>query len=63
MKNDTIYKSNKENTQNENTYCPYACDRRDCDGDWDTYCTKDGSCQYQRNTRDCDGDIISFCRR
>ena len=20
--------------------CPYASDKRDCDGDWDTYCIK-----------------------
>lgn len=43
--------------------CSYARDRQDCDGDWDTYCTKYGNCQYQHNVRDCDGDIISLCRR
>lgn len=43
-------------------YCPYASDRRDCDGDWDTYCTA-GSCSYQYNVRDCDGDIVSLCRK
>ena len=39
--------------------CPYASD---CDGDWDTYCTKSGNCQYQKNVRDCAGNIISLCR-
>lgn len=48
----TIYKNN---------YCPYACDRSDYDGYWDTYCMKMGRCQYQRNVRDCDGDVISLC--
>lgn len=43
--------------------CSYARGRQDCDGDWDTYCTKYGNCQYQHNVRDCDGDIISLCRR
>lgn len=47
---------------NDTNYCPYACDRRDCDGDFDTYCTKSGHCQYQHNVRDCDGDIISLCK-
>ena len=46
----------------KSTECSFADARQDCDGDWDTYCTKDGHCQYQRNARDCDGDIISFCR-
>lgn len=49
------------NTKNKNC-CPWASDRRDCDGDWDTYCTVSGHCQYQKNVRDCDGDIISLCR-
>ena len=48
--------------RNDNNYCPYASDKKDCDGDWDTYCMKSGNCQYQRNVRDCDGDIISLCR-
>ena len=43
-------------------YCPYASDRPDCDGDWDTYCTA-GSCRYQHNVRDCNGDIVSLCRK
>lgn len=43
-------------------YCRYASDRRDCDGDCDTYCTLCGHCQYQSNIRDCDGDVISLCR-
>lgn len=45
-----------------NCRCGYQSERRDCDGDWDTYCTKNGCCQYQHNVRDCDGDIISLCR-
>ena len=44
-------------------YCPHASDKRDYDGDWDTYCMKNGHCQYQKNVRDCDGDIISLCRK
>lgn len=47
----------------ENEACSYAQDKRDCDGDWDTYCMKNGHCQYQKNVRDCDGDIISLCRK
>lgn len=39
------------NTKNKNC-CPWASDRRDCDGDWDTYCTISGHCQYQKNVRD-----------
>lgn len=27
--------------------CSFADVRRDCDGDWDTYCTKSGDCPYQ----------------
>lgn len=51
-------------TANDATnYCPYAQDKRDCDGDWDTYCEKSGRCQYQRNVRDCDGDLVSLCRK
>ena len=42
--------------------CQYACDKRDCDGDWNTFCTKCGECHYQNNVRDCDGDIITLCR-
>ena len=52
----------EEDVRDENNYCPYARDKRDCDGDWDTYCMKTENCQYQRNVRDCDGDIISLCR-
>ena len=52
----------EEDVRYENNYCPHACGKRDCDGDWDTYCMKTGSCQYQRNVRDCDGDVISLCR-
>lgn len=44
-------------------HCSYAQDKKDCDGDWDTYCMKCGHCQYQHNVRDCDGDIISLCRK
>ena len=44
-------------------YCSYAQDKRDCDGDWDTYCMKSSHCQYQCNVRDCDGDIVSLCRK
>lgn len=46
----------------ERNYCPYACDKRDPDGYFDTYCTSSGHCQYQHNVRDCDGDIVSLCR-
>ena len=45
------------------TYCSYEQDKRDCDGDWDTYCTKNGHCQYKKNARDCDGDTVSICRK
>ena len=50
-------------TNNTTNYCPYAQDKRDCDGDWDTYCEKSGRCQYQHNVRDCDGDLVSLCRK
>lgn len=53
---------NEEDIKNENNYCPYACDKRDCDGDWDTHCMQTGNCQYQKNIRDCDGNLISLCR-
>lgn len=43
--------------------CGYQNERRDCDGDWDTYCTYSGSCHYQKNVVDCDGDVITKCRR
>lgn len=46
----------------ETTGCSFADERRDCDGDWDTYCTKSGDCPYQDWKRDCDGDYIVFCR-
>lgn len=49
--------------KNFNSNCIYQEDRRDCDGDWDTYCMKSSHCQYQDNVRDCDGDIISLCRK
>lgn len=42
--------------------CSFADERQDCDGDWDTYCTKSGDCQYQDWKRDCDGDCVVFCR-
>ena len=29
--------------------CPYTSDKRDCDGNWDTYCMKNEHCQYQKN--------------
>lgn len=46
----------------ETTGCSFADARRDCDGDWDTYCTKSGDCPQQDWKRDCDGDYIVFCR-
>lgn len=46
----------------ETAGCSFADARRDCDGDWDTYCTKSGDCPYQDWKRDCDGDYIVFCR-
>lgn len=52
----------ENDVKDNNKHCPYACDKRDCDGDWDTYCMLKGRCHYQRNSRDCDGDIISLCR-
>lgn len=42
--------------------CPYLSYRKDCDGDYDAYCTKSGSCPYQMNVKDCDGDIVVLCR-
>ena len=44
-------------------YCPYEQNRIDCDGAWDTYCTRNGNCKYKKNVRDCDGEIASFCRK
>lgn len=52
----------KDTGTTERNYCPYACDKRDPDGDFDTYYTSSGHCQYQHNVRDCDGDIVSLCR-
>lgn len=46
----------------ETTECSFADARRDCDRDWDNYCTKSGDCPYQDWKRDCDGDYIVFCR-
>lgn len=44
--------------------CNYESKRRDCDGDWDIYCTNYGKkCPYKQNVRDCDGDVISLCRK
>ena len=43
------------------SFCSYKEERRDCDGNYDTYCMKIGYCPYQRDVRDCDGDIISLC--
>ena len=59
MHEDDVIESNSM----ENQYCPYESDKKDCDGDWDTYCMKNGHCQYQKNVRDCDGNIISLCRK
>lgn len=53
----------EEDVVSTNNYCPDASDRRDCDGDWDTYCTKIGSCPYQRKVIDCDGDPVYLCRK
>ena len=52
--------------ENDATYendCANQSTRKDCDGDFDTYCNYSGTCQYQKNTRDCDGDVISLCRK
>lgn len=53
----------EEDVKTENNDCEYACDKKDYNCVWDTYCMKTGNCQYQRNIRDCDGDIISLCRK
>ncbi len=45
------------------SHCEYACDKRDCDGDFNTFCMKSGYCPYKRNVRDCDGDFITMCNR
>lgn len=45
------------------SHCGYACDKRDCDGDFNTFCMKSGYCPYKRNVRDCDGDFITMCGR
>lgn len=44
-----------------NFYCKYANEKRDCDGDLNTYCMKYGYCNYKKEVIDCDGDTISFC--
>ena len=38
--------------------CGYISYRRDCDGDYDTYCYYSGSCPYKKTVKDCDGDMI-----
>lgn len=43
--------------------CIYTSERRDCDGDWDTYCTKEGACEFKREMYDCDGDPVYLCRK
>ena len=45
----------------EGNICQYASKKRDCDGDWITFCYCDGYCIHKKNVRDCDGDIISVC--
>lgn len=43
---------------------PHGCDsvvRRDCDGDYNTYCFYGGYCAYKRTVIDCDGDIVTLC--
>lgn len=52
----------ENDVKNENKYCPYACKKKDCDGDWDTYCMKTEKCKYQKKVQDCDRDIIILCR-
>jgi hypothetical protein len=52
-------KKNEEETR----YCPHACNKRDCDGDWATYCLTTKPCGYKRNAIDCDRDVISFCTK
>ena len=34
----------EDDVRDENNYCLYAYDKKDCDGDWDTYCMITGSC-------------------
>lgn len=46
-----------------NDDCLFMSCRRDCDGDWDSYCYKLGACPYQKKAKDCDGDIIMLCRK
>lgn len=36
----------------KSTECSFADARQDCDGDWDTYCTKSEDCPFQ------DGNVI-----
>ncbi len=50
-------------TEPSNSYCEYACDKRDCDGDYNTFCMKSTYCPYKKNVRDCDGDFIEMCGR
>ena len=46
-----------------NLECAYMSHKQDCDGDYDTYCTRsNNSCPYQHNVKDCDGDIICLCK-
>ena len=53
----------KDTGTDDRNDCPDAFDKRDPDGDFDTYCASSGHCQYQHNVRDCDGDIVSLCRK
>ena len=48
--------------ENEVTECLCSIYKKDCDGDYEVYCTKYGSCPYQKIVKDCDGDTVVLCR-
>ena len=60
---DVDYDMERRNRMTENTECEYERHKRDCDGDWDCYCSKSGNCPYQHIVKDCDGDIVVLCRK
>ncbi len=60
---DDGYISTDSTSDSRRENCPYMTEKRDCDGDWDTWCIQpSGNCPYKRDMRDCDGDQISLCR-
>lgn len=53
-----------DSSPSKNSGCRYQSRRRDCDGDWDNYCTNYGEkCPYKKCVRDVDRDIVELCRK